>query len=89
MSQWYLSFGGLNCFFCSNVSSLSLFYSRRIGRSPQGADNAWDAGDYADIPENTTILGAAKVTGRTSGGWSVPGDPMTSAPGIGSSLRRT
>ena len=29
------SFGGLNCFFCSNVSSLNVFYSRRIGRSPQ------------------------------------------------------
>ena len=26
------SFGGLNCFFCSNVSSLNVFYSRRIGR---------------------------------------------------------
>src|SRR5206468_1990858 len=25
-------FGGFSCFFCSNVSSLSLFYSRRIGR---------------------------------------------------------
>ena len=29
-------FGGFSCFFCSNVSSLSLFYTRRIGRSPQG-----------------------------------------------------
>jgi len=67
----FLQFGGLNCFFCSNVSGLSLFYSRRIGRSPQGAGNAWDAGDYADIPENTTIIGAAKITGRTSSGWSV------------------
>ncbi len=67
----FLRFGGLNCFFCSNVSGLSLFYSRRIGRSPQGAGNAWDAGDYADVPENTTIIGAAKITGRTSSGWSV------------------
>jgi hypothetical protein len=67
----YLGFGGLNCFFCSNVSGLSLFYSRRIGRSPQGSSNAWDAGDYADVPGNTTIVGAAKITGRTSGGWSV------------------
>jgi hypothetical protein len=67
----YLRFGGLNCFFCSNVSGLSLFYSRRVGRSPQGSENATDAGDYADVPENTTIVGAAKITGRTSGGWSV------------------
>ena len=29
------SFGGFNCFFCSNVSSLNVFYSRRIGRAPQ------------------------------------------------------
>jgi hypothetical protein len=67
----FMRFGGLNCFFCSNVSGLSLFYSRRIGRSPQGAGNAWDAGDYADVPENTTIIGAAKITGRSSNGWSV------------------
>ncbi|MEO8227275.1 MAG: DUF5916 domain-containing protein [Gemmatimonadota bacterium] len=65
------SFGGLNCFFCSNVSSLSLFYSRRIGRSPQAAGNAFDAGPYADVPDNTAILGAAKLTGRTPSGWSI------------------
>jgi hypothetical protein len=66
-----IRFGSLWCFFCSNTQSLSLFYSRRIGRVPQGAAAAADAGDYADVPENTTILGAAKVTGRTAGGWSV------------------
>lgn len=66
-----LRFGGLSCFFCSNVSGLSLFYSRRIGRVPQGSDNADDAGDYSDVPENTAILGAAKITGRSAGGWSV------------------
>ena len=27
-------FGSFNCFFCSNVSSLNAFYSRRIGRAP-------------------------------------------------------
>jgi len=66
-----LRFGWTGCFFCSDVSPLSLFYSRRIGRAPQGSDDAYDAGDYADVPENTTILGAAKITGRTEGGWSV------------------
>lgn len=65
-----LRFGGLNCFFCSNVSSLNLYYSRRIGRLPQGAGVAYDNHDYADVPDNTTILGAAKVTGR-AGAWSV------------------
>jgi hypothetical protein len=44
-----------------------LFYSRRIGRAPQGSPpNA----DFADVPEATTILGAMKLTGRT-GGWTV------------------
>jgi hypothetical protein len=67
----YFGFGGLWCFFCSNTSSLSLFYSRRIGRAPQGAENAEDAGPYAQVPDNTTILGAAKLTGRTRSGWSL------------------
>ncbi|MEP7000373.1 MAG: DUF5916 domain-containing protein [bacterium] len=61
-------FGNFNCYFCSNVSSVEAFYSRRIGRSPQGADLAANAGQFADIPENSTILGAAKITGRTKNG---------------------
>ena len=36
------------------------FYSRRIGRAPQGFINA----DFVDEPTETTILGAAKVTGK-------------------------
>jgi hypothetical protein len=67
----YFGFGGLSCFFCSNVSNLGLFYSRRIGRAPQGSGNAFAAGPYADVPDNTAILGAAKLTGRTSSGWSI------------------
>jgi hypothetical protein len=59
-------FGSFSCFYCSNVSSMSLFYSRRIGRSPQGFVSR-DA-DFTFSPSNTTILGAAKVTGRTSSG---------------------
>jgi len=65
------SFGNLNCFFCSNVSVPNLFYSRRIGRSPQGAGNAYAAGTYADVPDNTQILGAAKVTGTIAPGWTL------------------
>lgn len=64
-------YGGLWCFFCSNVSSLNVFYSRRIGARPPGATLAEDAGEYADVPANTAILGAAKVTGRTAGGTTV------------------
>lgn len=44
-----------------------LFYSRRIGRQPQGRVD----GQFVDTPSATTILGAAKLSGKTSGGWSV------------------
>jgi hypothetical protein len=64
-----LGFGSLNCFTCSNVSSTSLFYSRRIGRAPQGALPF--AVRYASRPENSPILGAAKLTGRFRGGLEV------------------
>ncbi|NIP81276.1 MAG: hypothetical protein GWM90_19495, partial [Gemmatimonadetes bacterium] len=48
-------------------SGEGLFYTRRIGRSPQrGLDGA-----FTDVPGTTTILGAAKVSGRTAGGWSI------------------
>lgn len=63
------NFGGTNCFFCSNSSSLSLFYSRRIGRQPQGGLTGY--ADNIDRPDNTTIFGAAKVTGRTSSGFQI------------------
>ncbi|HEY3222002.1 MAG TPA: DUF5916 domain-containing protein [Gemmatimonadales bacterium] len=70
----YFGLGGFSCFFCSNVSSLSMLATRRIGRPPQVSP--FRAGlatpvEYADMPENSTILGAAKLTGRTSGGWSI------------------
>lgn len=47
----------------------SLFYTRRIGRAPTG-DGPDDA-DFLDLPASTSILGAAKLTGRTGGGLSV------------------
>lgn len=65
------SYGGFNCYFCSNVSSLQAFYSRRVGRAPTGADLAFSRGKYADIPDASAILGAAKITGRTSSGYTI------------------
>jgi hypothetical protein len=47
----------------------SLFYSRRIGRRPTGRAPGSPA--YTDIPANTSILGAAKLAGRTSSGLSI------------------
>jgi hypothetical protein len=64
-------FGRRQCLFCNSMSNLRLFYSRRIGRAPQVSSNAYTAGEYAAVPENATILGAAKITGRTASGWSV------------------
>ena len=64
-------FGNFWCFTCSNVSSLSMLFTRRIGRTPAGTRFADDAGDYFDSPSQTTILGAAKLTGRTEGGWNI------------------
>ena len=52
-----------------NFSMPRMFYSRRIGRSPQGM-GAIDA-DYLDSPTETTILGAAKLTGKVGKGWTV------------------
>jgi hypothetical protein len=65
------SFGNFNCFFCSNVSNLGVFYSRRIGRAPQLVNTVGGGAEYMDAPDATTILGAAKVTGRTNSGWTV------------------
>ena len=48
----------------------NVFYSRRIGRSPQGYPNTED-GEFVDQPENTEILGAAKFSGKTKDGWSI------------------
>lgn len=45
----------------------SLFYSRRIGAPPPGDHGA----DFAEESENSTILGAAKLTGRLPSGLSV------------------
>ena len=46
-----------------------VFYSRRIGRSPTGG--APSSAVFEDVPTATTILGAAKVTGRVGSGWSL------------------
>lgn len=64
-------FGGMRCFFCSNTSGLDAFYSRRIGRPPQLDGYVSSNASFADTPDNTAILGAAKITGRTQSGYTV------------------
>jgi hypothetical protein len=50
-------------------SDAQLLYSRRIGRAPQGFVPG--AAAYSEVPGQTTILGAAKLTGKTASGWSL------------------
>ncbi|NLA48443.1 MAG: carbohydrate binding family 9 domain-containing protein, partial [Bacteroidales bacterium] len=53
-----------------DVGNDNLFYSRRIGRQPQGSPELRE-GWHADIPINTKILGAVKLTGKTGKGLSL------------------
>lgn len=48
----------------------NLFYSRRIGRSPQGSVDTADD-EFVDQPDNTPIIGAAKFSGKTKDGWAI------------------
>ena len=64
------SFGGMRCMFC-DISTPDPFYSRRVGRPPQLAGWVSDHSAYAQRPDNSTILGATKITGRTPSGYTV------------------
>ena len=48
-----------------DFGSDNLFYSRRIGRAPQYYPETQD-GEFLDMPMTTAILGAFKVTGKTT-----------------------
>jgi hypothetical protein len=49
-----------------------VFYSRRIGRQPQGnVHSAKPEAKYVDTPEQTTIASAAKISGKTDDGFSL------------------
>ncbi|MCX6566044.1 MAG: DUF5916 domain-containing protein [Candidatus Aminicenantes bacterium] len=62
-------FGRGGIYFNANINwpNPNLFYSRRIGREPQGY--ATQDG-YVSMPDRSTILGAAKLTGKL-GGWNI------------------
>ncbi|MEQ9308758.1 MAG: DUF5916 domain-containing protein [Balneolaceae bacterium] len=64
------SFGGTNS--QNTFSTHSNFYSRRIGKSPfGGASIAGINADFENQPSETTIAGAAKVSGKTENGFSL------------------
>ena len=46
-----------------------VFYPRRIGAAPYG--RVTGPSHFTDMPHQSTILGAAKLVGKTSGGWSL------------------
>jgi Domain of unknown function (DUF5916)/Carbohydrate family 9 binding domain-like len=65
--QSLFNFGEFRTF--NSYGEPTVFFSRRIGRSPQ---RSLDGGDvaYVDAPQQTTIATAAKVTGKSRNGWS-------------------
>ncbi len=60
--------GGTNNNVSFNWPITTIFYSRRIGRNPQGNLPGYD---FADIPDGTHILGAAKISGQAYDNWKV------------------
>ena len=61
--------GGSQSYWNFNWSNPQFFYSRRIGRVPQGS--LPDDADYTDSPQGTHILGAAKITGKIGNNWNI------------------
>lgn len=53
----------------TDFTSNNLFYSRRIGRAPQGSVDL-GANEYYKAKTRTQILGAAKLTGKNKNGFS-------------------
>lgn len=60
--------GGARNYWSFNWGNPGFFYSRRIGRAPQGSLPDYD---YADVPEGTSILGAAKLSGKIGNNWNI------------------
>ncbi len=61
--------GGANNNWGFNFGTPELFYTRRIGRSPQVWTNS--NYNYIDRPGETRILGAAKLSGKIDETWSI------------------
>ena len=56
--------------FAYNVDDVNLFYSRRIGHAPSYTPTLGD-NEYMKSPDNTTIIDAVKVSGKTEKGLTV------------------
>lgn len=68
MSIFSFGQGGVKSYWNFNWRTPQIFYTRRIGRSPQRSLPSYD---YANLPTGTRILGAAKLTGKIFDGWNV------------------
>src|SRR5689334_6011113 len=51
---------------CNDGACTGMFYSRRIGRAPQGSAVTTED-EFSKAPDSATINGAAKLTGRAAG----------------------
>lgn len=60
---------GGSIFDFGGLEGLRFFHSRRVGQRP--ALSAGGAGAYVDAPVASTILGAAKLSGKTESGWAI------------------
>ena len=60
--------GGSNNYWGFNWGDPELFYTRRIGRAPQGS---LPSADFVDVPSGSHILGALKLTGKAGSSWNV------------------
>ncbi len=67
-NTFQFGYGGASSNWGFNFNNPSLFYSRRIGRSPQGSVSH---DGFADIPTETRILGATKLSGKIDETWSL------------------
>lgn len=56
--------------FTFDIGNSSLFYTRRIGQAPSYQPDL-RTNEYIDYPDNTTILSAIKLSGKTSNGLAV------------------
>lgn len=60
--------GGSNNYWGFNWGDPDFFYTRRIGRAPQGS---LPPADFADVPSGSHILGALKLTGKMGSSWNI------------------
>ena len=60
--------GGATDYYGFNFQEPDFFYSRRIGRPPQG--NVRGQG-FTDFPDSSRIIGAAKITGKIGADWNI------------------